>query len=141
MAWLFAKVAGQESTVTISQPTLYILHFTIHQKAIFYWENIIFGEIYFQLSNFRKNKKFYMSSYPIFSITYYHIFKGLQLGKWVNYKIDPVKMWSLALWKQKAMYHFYEVHNAFISSFKKLIFGPHTLRLYSLEETTLFNKR
>jgi hypothetical protein len=49
-------------------------------------------------------------------------------------------MWYPALWKQKAMYHFYEVHNAFISSFKKLIFGPKTSRL-SLEATTFLDKR
>jgi hypothetical protein len=105
------------------------------RKYIFYWENIISSELSFQLSNFRKNKKFYMSSYLIFSITYCHVFKGLHLSKQVNCKIDPVQMWYPALWKQKAMYHFYEVHNAFISSFKKLIFGPNTSRL-SLEATT-----
>jgi hypothetical protein len=49
-------------------------------------------------------------------------------------------MWYSALWKQKAMYNFYEVHNAFISSFKKLIYGPKTSRL-SLEETTFLDKK
>jgi hypothetical protein len=38
------------------------------------------------------------------------------------------------------MYHFYEVHNAFIYVFKKLIFGPKTSRL-SLEATTFLDKR
>jgi hypothetical protein len=66
--------------------------------------------------------------------------KALHLSKQVNSKIDPVQMWYPALWKQKAMYHFYEVHNAFISSFKKLIFGPKTSRL-SLEATTFLDKR
>jgi len=37
------------------------------------------------------------------------------------------------------MYHFYDVHNAFISS-KKLILGPHT-SILSLEGTSFFNKR
>jgi hypothetical protein len=40
----------------------------------------------------------------------------------------------------KAMYHFYEVNNAFISSFKKLIYGPNTSRL-SLEATSFLDKR
>jgi hypothetical protein len=140
MAWLFARVVGQESTATIPRLALYILHFTIHEKTIFDWEKIISGELSFQLSNFKKNKKFYMSSYLIFTITYCHVFKGLHLSKQVNSKIDPVQMWYPSLWKQKAMYHFYEVHNAFVSSFKKLIFGSNTSRL-SLEATTFMDKK
>jgi hypothetical protein len=38
------------------------------------------------------------------------------------------------------MYHFYEVHNSFISSFKKLVFGPNASRL-SLEAASLLNKK
>jgi hypothetical protein len=49
-------------------------------------------------------------------------------------------MWYQALWKQKATYHFYEVYNAFVSSFKKLIFGPKTSRL-SLEASTFLDKK
>jgi hypothetical protein len=140
MAWLFSRVAGKESTATIPHLVLYILYFSIHKKAIFDWAKIISGELSFQLENFRKSKKFYMSSYLIFSITYCHVFKGLHLAKQVNCKIDPVHTWYPALWKQKAMYHFYEVHNSFVSSFKKLIFGPKTSRL-SLEATTFLDKR
>jgi hypothetical protein len=140
MAWLFARVARQESTTTIPRLALYILYFSIHEKAVFDWENIISNELSFQLSNFRKNKKFYMSSYLIFSITYCHVFKGLHLAKQVNCKIDPVQMWYPTLWKHKAMYHFYEVHNSFISSFKRLIFGPNTSRL-SLEATSFLDKK
>ena len=49
-------------------------------------------------------------------------------------------MWYSTLWKQKAMYHFYEVHNEFIFIFKKLIFGPKTSRL-PLEVATFLDKR
>jgi hypothetical protein len=45
-----------------------------------------------------------------------------------------------ALWKKKDMYNFYEVHNSFISSFKKLIFEPKTSRL-SLEIEKFLGKR
>jgi hypothetical protein len=38
------------------------------------------------------------------------------------------------------MYHFYEVYNSFVSSFKKLIFGSSTSRL-SLEVATFLDKR
>jgi hypothetical protein len=70
-----------------------------------------------------------MSSYLIFVVTYCHVFKGLPLAKKVNCKFDPVQMWYPALWKQKVAYNFYEVNNAFISSFKRLIYGPSTSRL------------
>jgi len=65
----------------MSQLALYILHFTVREKEIFEKENIISKEMYFNLLNFKKNKKFYMSSYLFFTITYFHVFKGLNLGR------------------------------------------------------------
>jgi hypothetical protein len=140
MAWLFSRVAGQESTAIVPRLVLYILYFSIHEKIVFDWAKIISGELSFQLTNFKKSKKFYMSLYLIFAIMYCHVFKGLHLAKHVNCKVDPVQTWYPALWRQKAMYHFYEVHNSFVSPFKKLIFGPSTSRL-SLEATTFLDKR
>jgi len=58
MAWLFTKVAGQESNATIPRLALYILYFSIHKKTIFDWAKIISSELSFKLLNFRKNKKF-----------------------------------------------------------------------------------
>jgi hypothetical protein len=81
-----------------------------------------------------------MASYLIFSITYFHVFKGLTIRKRVDCKIDPVTMWYQALWRQKATYYFYEVYNEFVIVFKKLLFGENTTRL-SLEATTFLNKR
>jgi hypothetical protein len=81
IAWFFARVTGQDSTTTIHWLALYILHFTVHEQEIFDWAKIISGEISSQLSNFEKNKRFYMSSYLIFSITYCHVFKGLSVGR------------------------------------------------------------
>jgi len=49
-------------------------------------------------------------------------------------------MWHPTLWKQNTTYYLYEVNNASISSFKKLIHGPNTSRLY-LEETSFLDKR
>jgi hypothetical protein len=140
MTWLFVMVAGQESTTTIPRLALYILYFSVHGKTIFDWAKIISCELSFQLENFRKSKKFHMSSYLIFVIKFCHDFKRMHLAKQVRWKIDLVQTWYLALWKKKDMYHFYEVHNSFVSSFKKLIFGPKTLRL-SLEATTFLDKR
>jgi hypothetical protein len=140
MVWLLARVLGQESTATVPRLALYILYFYIEEKVIFDWSKIISFEISFQLSSFRKNKKLFMSAYLIFSIAYCHVFEGLHLAKQVNFKLYLVHTWYLALWKQKAMYHFYQVYDAFVSSFKKLIFGNSTSRL-SLDAATFSDKR
>jgi len=58
MAWIFARVDGKESIVTIPHLVLHILYFSTHEKAIFDWVKIISGELSFQLENFRKSKKF-----------------------------------------------------------------------------------
>jgi hypothetical protein len=79
MTWILARVLGQESTITVPCLSLYILYFFIQEKAIFDWSKIISSEISFQLSNFRRDKKLYMSSYLIFSIIYCHVFKVLYL--------------------------------------------------------------
>jgi hypothetical protein len=114
---------------------LYILHFTVHENTIFDWAKIISNEITAQLTNFKTEKKFYMSSYLVFSITYCHTFKGLNIARRVKVKVDPVTMWYQDLWRQKVGHHFYEVYNDFVSKFKKLLFGEDTSRL-SLEAST-----
>ena len=90
---------------------------------------IISIEISSQLSNFKKEKKFYMASYLIFSITYFHVFKGLTIGKRVACKIDLVTMWYQTKWRHKTTYYFYEVYNEFIIVFKKLLSGENIARL------------
>jgi hypothetical protein len=137
IAWLFIRVTYQESTTTIPR---YILYFTVHEKAIFDWAKIISIQISSQLENFKENKRFYMYSYLIFSITYCHVFKGLSIEKRVDCKIDPIPMWYQALWRHRVTYHFYEVYNRFVSIFKKLIFGSKTSRL-SLEASKFLDKR
>jgi hypothetical protein len=132
MAWILARVLGQESTATIPHLSLYILYYSIQGKRIFDWSKIISSEISFQLSNFKKDKKFYMSAYLVFAIVYCHVFQGLHLSRQVDSKTNPVHTWYPSLWKQKVMYHFYEVYDSFLSSFKKLMFGNNTSRL-SLE--------
>jgi hypothetical protein len=81
MAWLLARILGQESTATISHLSLYILYVSIQKKTIFVWAKIISSKIAVELLNFKRNKKFYMSAYFIFSIAYFHVFKGLCLEK------------------------------------------------------------
>jgi hypothetical protein len=107
----------------------------VHENAIFDWAKIISNEITAQLTNFKTEKKFYMSSYLIFSITYCHTFEGLNIARKVKIKMDLVTMWYQALWRQRVNHHFYEVYCDFVSKFKKLLFGEDTSRL-SLEATT-----
>ena len=118
MAWSFTKKIGQESMAMVPKLALYTLFFSIHKNSIFEWERIISSELSFHLGNFHKSKRFYIS-YLIFILTYCHVFKGLPLSKKANCKIDPIQMWYPTLWKKKYAYNFYEVHNAFISSFKR----------------------
>jgi hypothetical protein len=89
MAWLLARVLGQESTATIPRLALYILYYSVQGKIIFDWSKIISSEISFQLSNFKKDKKFYMSAYLVFAIVYCHVFQGLNLARQVDPKVDP----------------------------------------------------
>jgi hypothetical protein len=140
IAWIFTRITGQDSTTTIPRLALYILHFTVHENAIFDWEKIISNEVSAQLVNFKSEKKFYMASYLIFSITYCHIFKILSIGKRVNCKVDPVTMWYQALWRQKVIHYFYEVYNDFMSAFKKLLFRENTSRL-SLEASAFLDTK
>jgi hypothetical protein len=140
ISWLFTRVTGQDSTTTIPRLALYILYFTVHEDVVFYWEKIISNEIFAQLMNFKSEKKFYMASYLVFSITHCHVFKGLNVGKRVNPKIDPVTMCYQALWRQKVVHCFYEVYNDFVSEFKKLLFGEDTSRI-SLEASRFLDKK
>jgi hypothetical protein len=76
-----------------------------------------------------------MTSYLIFTIAYFHVFEDLSRERSIDFKVEPVFAWYPALWRHKAQYYFYPVHNNFISEFKKLVFGPNTSRL-SLEAAT-----
>jgi hypothetical protein len=125
---------------TILRLALYILYFKFHEQAIFYWGKIISIEISSQLSNFKDTKKFHMASYLIFSITYFDIFKGLNIGERVNCNVDPVTMWYQSLWRKKIAHYFYEVYNEFVFVFKKLVFGGNTSRL-SQEALTFMNEK
>ena len=84
IAWLFTRITGHESTPIISRMVLYILYFTVKEQAIFYWGKLISNEICSQLSSFKKEKKFYMSSYLAFAIAHCCQFPKLSLSKKVN---------------------------------------------------------
>jgi hypothetical protein len=65
---LFTRIASEDSTETLPRLSLYKLHFVVHENVIFGWAKIISNEITSQLTNFKSDKRFYMSSYLIFSL-------------------------------------------------------------------------
>jgi len=134
IAWLFTWIASQDSTETIPWLTLYILHFVVHEYAIFEWDKIILNETISQLNNF-DTENFFCTSYLIFSITYCHTFEGLNIARKVKINMDLVTMWYQALWRQRVNHHFYEVYCSFVSKFKNFLFWEDTAWL-SLEATT-----
>jgi hypothetical protein len=107
----------------------------LHENAIFDSMKIISNKITAQLTNFKIDKKLYMSSYLIFSITYCHTFEGLNIVQRVKIKVDPVTMWYQDIWRQRGNHHFYELYYDFVSKFKKLLFGEDTSRI-SLEASS-----
>ena len=66
----FTRIMGQDSTTTVSRMTLYILYFIVKEQAIFYWGKLISHEICSQLLSFKKEKRFFMSSYLFFAIAH-----------------------------------------------------------------------
>jgi hypothetical protein len=129
IAWLFTRITGHESTTSISCMVLYILYFTVNEQTIFYWGKLISIEMCSQLSRFKEEKKFYMSSYLVFAIAHRYLFPKLSLSKKVNYEFDPVTFWYQALWRHKASHCFYEVFNDFVSVFKYLLLGKNAPRM------------
>jgi hypothetical protein len=85
ITWLFTRLTGQESTTTISRMILYILYFIVKEQAIFDWGKLISIEISSQLSHYKRDKKFFMTSYLVFVIAYCCQFPKLTICKRVNY--------------------------------------------------------
>jgi len=71
---------------------IYILHFVVHEDALIDWGRIISNEISFQLGGLKITRKFYMTSYLIFYIAYYHIFEYLSREKNVDFKVEPISV-------------------------------------------------
>ena len=139
-SWLFTRLIGQESIANISRMILYVLYFTFKEKSIFDWLKLISIEISSQLSQYKKDKKFYMDSYLVFEIAYCYQFPKLSICKRVNCEFDPVTFWYQALWRHKASLHFYEVFNDFVSVFKGLLFGKYIPRKSDQASTFLDKK-
>jgi hypothetical protein len=114
IAWLFTRLTGQEITATISCMILYILYFTVKDKAIFNWRKLISIEISFQLSQYKRDKKLFMASYLVFAIAYCCQFPKWPICKRENCELDIVTLWYQSLWRHKDFFHFYEVYNDFV---------------------------
>jgi hypothetical protein len=126
---MFTRLTGQGSTATISLMILYILYFIVKEHAISDWGKLISIEISSQLSHYKRDKKFFMASYLVFSIVYCCQFPNLTINKRVNCEIDPVTFWYQALWRHKTSLYFYELYYDFVLVFKGLLFGENTPRI------------
>jgi hypothetical protein len=115
---------------------LYIVYFIVHEQAIFYWEKLISIKISSQLSHYKKDKKFFMVFYLIFSIVHCCQFPNLTISKRVNCEIDPITFWYQALWRHKTPLFFYEVYTNFVSVFKNILLGKNTSRIFN--QATIF---
>jgi len=125
IVWL-TRITWQETTTKISRMILYILYFTVKEHDIFDWGKLISIEISSQLSQYKKDKKLFMSSYLVFTIVHCCQFPRLSVCKKVSYEFDPVTFWYQTLWRHKASQPFYEIFNDFVSVFKGLLFGKDT---------------
>jgi hypothetical protein len=76
-------------------------YFTVKEQAIFYWGKLISIEISSQLSQYKKDKKLFMSSYLVFMIAHCCQFPKLSVSKKVNCEFDPVTFWYQVLWRHK----------------------------------------
>jgi hypothetical protein len=115
--------------MTVTRNVIYAMHYSLHEKSIIDWGYLILGEMSFQLNNLENTHKFYMASYPIFSISYGHVFEYLSRAKHVDFKLEIFYAWYSILYRHKAQQSFYPSHNSFISKLKRLIFGQGTSRL------------
>jgi hypothetical protein len=85
---------------------IYILYFTVKEQAIFDWGKLISIEISAQFSQYKKDKKFFMSSYLVFAIVHCCQFPKLSICKKVNCEFHPMTFWHKALWSHKDSLHF-----------------------------------
>jgi hypothetical protein len=108
---------------------LYYLYFTVNEQAIFYWGSLISHEISSQLSSYKREKKFYISSYLVFAIEHSCQFPQLSLSNNVNYEFHLVMFWYQAFWNHKDSHCFYKVFDGFLSIFKVLLLGEDAPRI------------
>jgi hypothetical protein len=108
---------------------LYYLYFTVNEQAIFYWGSLISHEISSQLSSYKREKKFCISSYLVFAIEHSCQFPQLSLSNNVNYEFHLVTFWYQALWNHKDSHCFYKVFNGLLSIFKILLLGEDAPRI------------
>jgi hypothetical protein len=81
------------------------------------------NEISHQLSNFIQTKRFFMTSYLVFSLVYCNTFEGMPPRGNVNFNEDPTQFWYPMLWRHKAPFHFYEIQDSFVREFRCMLTG------------------
>jgi hypothetical protein len=64
-------------------------------RVVFDWAEIISNEISYHLSNFMKTKRFFMTSYLVFSLVYCNVFEGLPPRGDIDIDNDPFSSGTL----------------------------------------------
>jgi hypothetical protein len=62
-----------------------------------------------------------MTTYLVFSIVYCNVFEVLPLKGNVDTDNIPILFWYPVLWKHKAPFHFYIIHDRFLKEFKHVL--------------------
>jgi hypothetical protein len=140
IAWLFTTVMGQENMASISHMILYIFYLTIKEQAIFDWVELISIEISSHLSQYKKDKKLFMSSYLVFVIVHRCHFPRLSICKKVNCEFEPVTFWYQDYGRTKIPYIFMKFLTT-LSPFLKNCSSQRIPQEYLLRPINLWTKR
>ena len=77
----------------------------------FNWAQMISNEIYNQLENYYKTKRFFMETYLVYAIIYNYILEELSARKDIGSLEELVQFWYPMLWNHKCPFHIYQIHD------------------------------
>ena len=80
----------------------------------FDWAQIISNEIAHQLSNYQQTNEFFMTTCLVYVVVYNFILKELTVKRDIDISQEPKQFWYLMLWKLKAPFHIYQIHDLFM---------------------------
>jgi hypothetical protein len=91
ISWIFLQLMGCEYTSHIPRYVLYVLYFYFQKEVIFEWTEMISNDISYQISNYTKIERFFMTSYLVLVVTYCNVFEGLPSRGNVDVENDPTQ--------------------------------------------------
>ena len=107
---------------------IYVLYYLVRTGAIFYWVQVILNEISHKLFTFIQTKRFYMTSYLVLALAHCNKFEGMPPKGSVNFEQDPIQFWYPPIWKHKAPFLFYQIHDSFVKECRAMLIGTEPTR-------------